>query len=1162
MTPIEKLEIELLARSSLALPAHETDFVDGVYVVTNGRQHFRADPNEHLMLTWWFLDTGGDTLAKKTVPAPTSALLGVVEALNNQDMGANLPEKDLDPRIRSITWVHNDTLHCKRTPSAPGADMCSVVQNSELKPPYCVSFDVTLAWLLRRLHAKELQFRRPITGWCVEGSVEIYQLPGPAAAADDVPAAVSLAEAEPLAAPPPATKFGSLVAAMMATCNTSTEPDAADVAEFVARRVLDVVFANARGNAVAHEQQCRRVNLFLWQDMHLASTAAALLSVLRHAEPPATADPATATPAAPDAAYATLPLGLAMLLFKYWEREDSTSVVVFRDARASDKPLRELVHYRTRPGTHAVEVRQIWMHLDGKFSVETVSMDVSSTALCAALDTLTSKMSKEPHGVVCVFNEKQRLARKPIAKHDGAAECLEQYARFAELDTDRYTPRKQDIAHRRATASKFATWLCAVQGCLEQSLSPQACAGILAQYHVAHAVQQLRTHAVDSAREFNTDTPAEYWKARHWRTETASTFWSTDRIKKANAILVPAGLACSAGVHCRSNSLGGVGLCCDEHLAEPQLDRPDMLATYPGLLGALRMHAAMHDDVRGVEPGGCLQNASLLAYCASRQHHTRARGLHALRAALYETARCLALNVYLYMGADPMRQEYNSETAGPLPCPAGMLLGAPGDNSAAHNVLLRVDAQDHTFMLLTWDPFAALADQDAQRVRFLRATREIYLDAGFCAVFQGAVAQVRTILPAAQMRAKRALTPQPTSHVKNGEWLCAHVWHLRVWQRAMVCPKQADVLFVLQIAGESKTVDFYHALTGEDPAARAVGALYRAPGYQQRLYIARSSVEDGNDLCWKVTASLANSVQAPPASSCAVPTGTESMAFVCAHANASVPHALAMYAQRAFAVGMTVFQMRPLPALGIQSMCRVLALREGGAHGAGCTCMDLIDGTGLHSKACRFSRDIARIPSELCFRDRGNACMPSQARCVSTADLSAIMLMQLTVSEAVRLIRLYQEMLHPAKTSHDSVYLLPDGLLLVQNDKRRAWVTTAAAPCAPASLPSLLAGESPMLLSAMPESVSSVSPFELMALLVLQRNHMHLQVENDLMLVARDAILLRLHTRQPLWNTSFLCAECNREVTRSRADNSIPGAAGAVCFSCAKQAIHAACKKD
>jgi len=78
-----------------------------------------------------------------------------------------------------------------------------------------------------------------------------------------------------------------------------------------------------------------------------------------------------------------------------------------------------------------------------------------------------------------------------------------------------------------------------------------------------------------------------------------------------------------------------------------------MLDTYTGLLGN---HVAVHGDVRGV--GGavlCLQDASLLAYCASRQHHAPACGLHAVREALYEVALLLELNVYA--GADPVREE-------------------------------------------------------------------------------------------------------------------------------------------------------------------------------------------------------------------------------------------------------------------------------------------------------------------------------------------------------------------------------------------------------------------------------------------------------------------------------------------------------------------------
>jgi len=1158
--PIENLEAALVYHDKASVAASVTVFLDGVYVVTNGRTHNRADPSKHLMLTWWFAELDGDGDGDESddsdgaAPprAPSAALQAEIDALNGQASMSDPPKHALDRQIRSITWAHNDTLFCHET--SPG--VCSVVQNYELVKPYCVSFEVPRAWLLLRVQLLELQFRRPRLGWELAGTYELHDAP-PAPAPADKPAGAPAAAALPAANP---RRFRSLLAAMMATEGITPAPPAGppadftadEAAAFAARRVLDVIFANSRGDAAAHEEHCRRVNLYLWQDLHLDSAARALMSVLEH-------KPAAAASTA-DERWAGLPAGLAVLLFKYWERGKSAHAVVLRDARVSTAPLADILSSKYRTATNSTLVHEITTHMDGEYTVGVGSVPFTAVGLGTTLDLLSQ--APQRHGVTSICSEKQRGARPASA---GAHARMQAYARFAELDMDRYTPHRQGLAHRRATSTRLAAWLEAVQRALPRA----AAADIDKEYHIAYAVQELRTNAVRALREFNAEAPAEYWRARQWHAPPPADFWTEERVVAAHASPVARGhAACPAGPACRSHA--SPGLCCDAHLAEPLLPGSELLARYPGLLGGLRMHVAEHGDVHA--PGGgaavCLQDASLLAYCASRQHHVPARGLHAVREALGEVARLLALNVYLYAGADPAREEYNSETAGPLPCPAGMFIEAPGDSSAAHNVLLRVDAQLREFTLLTWLPSAA--GTDAARARFLHATREVFKDASFCTEFkQRPPALARTQPDPLMLAHKSPELKAPSSKAVHGEWLRARVWHAQAWQRCDSFPS-SNLRFLSDCPDETKHVDFFKSLSGENPARRSVGAVALAPGYETLHHI-RSIANDGalGDLGWELVAGAARAAEpAQPAQS--VPVNTDALHFVCAHAGSSVPHALGAYAQRRFAAGMSVYVLRPSPACGILHMCRVVAVREDAQHGASCACMDLVDSAGTPSAACRFGPTIARIPAELCFGAPAEALTFN--RRVSTADLHAVMQMHLSVGQGARLVRLFLEVLQPphsaALPARATVYTCSDGLLLTQDAPPREWVAGAAGPLPWVPLLGGAGGYAAPLLggaggyAAPAEPPTPVSVFELLALVVLERNSMPMHVERELVLVARDCILLHMHRTQPLWETSFLCSSCNCEVSRSRADNSDPGADGATCLACATRIIMAAVSQE
>jgi len=1076
---------------------------EGIYVVSNGREHNAA---KHVCHTWWFARDGAGA-----DPTLTKRL-----ATLNAEVATHAVPPTSDRRICCVEWRHDDTLLCAKTGAC-----YTLTQNHELCAPYCAEFPgVAAEWLSSRLQNAELQFLRPADGWEVSG---VAAAPGPAsvAAAPDVDASW----------PPAVPRTGTtrcLVAAMMAAAGPPDEgvgsclPCA--VLPFVARRALDVLFANARGNAAVHAQHCRRAALFLWQDCRVGSIALAVWGLL-HLELAPQAGAAAPLCEAVDPS-------LAVLLFRYWDRGASEDVVILRDAGVNAAPIELLLTgIRKRSVSTTTTLVQIWRHENATFTVDSRLVPMTALAMCSALSTLTESRNKTAHGVTCVFNESKRLENVKKYAAPSAHERLLGFARFAQTDMHRYSPHRERAAHARATASELATWLLAVADRLRTTLPDAEAGRICEHFHLARSAEGLRSSAWRAEAGFVAEAPDAYWLARGWRASAPAGFWSAERIAAVNAQPVPAGSVCAAGRLCLSHGRGDTALCCDLHLAEPAVTQQSIAAAYAGLLGALRMHAAAAGgDVRAPQPpaGGapaCLQNASLLNYCASRQHHAPARGLGEVCAALAEAAGLFALNMYLYTGADPAREEYNAETPGAVPCPADMVLAAPGDHSAAHNVLLRADAQLRSFSLLEWDRAGA----DAARVRFVLASREAFLDAhGAEAWPPQADPAVRTPAPATAPRAAPAAPATRTD-------LSAQVWHARV-QHAFT-RRATDGALLLSAAAGSKDVAFYAALQHEPDARRCMGALTLPPDYAEPHAISAIAAEGGGCALHVVPGRARTARVAEHGA----PARVEPLAFVSRHARASVPPALAGFARRGFAAGASVFLLRERPAQGILRMCRVLAVREVVEHPADCACMDLVDGRGSQRTACRFSPLIARIPPELLYRDHGLAAPQAPRARVPAPDLHALVCMRLNNAQGERLTRLYLRELCPAPLA------LPGGLefssarggLLLRNDTA-SW----HAPAAGAARDSQRhAGSTP------------AAPFELLAIAVLLCNGLPPLLEDDLLLVARDSLLQRLHEAQPLWNTSFLCAACNREITFSRADCSDPPEDGAVCLACMRARI-------
>jgi len=354
-------------------------------------------------------------------------------------------------------------------------------------------------------------------------------------------------------------------------------------------------------------------------------------------------------------------------------------------------------------------------------------------------------------------------------------------------------------------------------------------------------------------------------------------------------------------------------------------------------------------------------------------------------------------NVYLYTGADHTREGYNAETLGAVPCPAEMVLAAPGDHSAAQNVLLRADAQLRSFWLLAW----CGVEGDAARVRFVLACDQWHyfrrrVRGGFsqrCPAFAAVhrthprhyevsrcvckvqesrappqvLSRSRAILyrhgaavgssreafldahgveacPQQADPTVRTPTPSarprvPPADLATGNDLFAQVWHARVQHSFVLAPSDgsAGSTLLLSAAVGTKAVGFYAALQNEPDGWRCVGALTLPPLHVVRHAVSAVDAPAGGTACTlHVTPGRARRARVTEHGA---PLDASALAFVSRHVRASVPPSLAGFARRGFAAGASVFLLRERPAQGILRMW-VCDVEE---HRADCACMDLMD---------------------------------------------------------------------------------------------------------------------------------------------------------------------------------------------------------------------------